>query len=37
MHQSSIVHARPKCRDHVGVADLGELVALAGKLSNVIP
>jgi hypothetical protein len=37
MHQGPVVHAGPKCQDDIGIIDLGELVALAGKPSNVIP
>jgi hypothetical protein len=37
MHQIPAVHAGPKCQDDIGIVDLGELVALAGKPSNVIP
>jgi hypothetical protein len=36
MHQGTVVHVGPKCQDDVGIAGLGELVALLGKPSNVI-
>jgi hypothetical protein len=37
MHQGSIVCARPFCQYDIGVADLGELVALSGETLDVIP
>jgi hypothetical protein len=36
MHQGLAIHAEPECRDDVGVTDFGELMALVGKLQNVI-
>jgi hypothetical protein len=36
MHQGLAIHAKPECRDDVSVADFGELMALVGKLQNVI-
>jgi hypothetical protein len=37
MHKGLTISARPKCRDDVDVADLGEFVTLLGKLSDVMP
>jgi hypothetical protein len=36
MHQGPTACAEPKCRDDVGIVDLGELVALLGEPPNVI-
>jgi hypothetical protein len=36
MHQGFVVCARPECRDDIGVADLGELMALLGETLDVI-
>jgi hypothetical protein len=37
MHQGSIVHAGPECRNGVGVTDHGILWHFLGETSNVIP
>jgi hypothetical protein len=37
MHQRSTVHARPECRDDVGIADLGEFMALSRETPDVVP
>jgi hypothetical protein len=37
MHQRSIVHAGPERRDDVGIADLGEFMALSRETPDVVP
>jgi hypothetical protein len=37
MHQGSTVRARPERRHDVGIADLGELMALLGEALDVVP
>jgi hypothetical protein len=37
MHQRSIVHVGPERRDDVGIADLGEFMALSRETPDVVP
>jgi hypothetical protein len=37
VHLGSTIHAKPECRDYIGVADHRELVALLGETSILVP
>jgi hypothetical protein len=36
MHQGSTVHVGPEHRDDIGIADIGELMALLGETLDVV-